>query len=65
MLFAPAELDHLIANFVALRGEPDQHFHISTSGDDGPFVDLEIGVDPAHSSNATVFGMAIDPDPGP
>ena len=63
LVFAPADLDRLIRDLSALKAKPDQHFHLSTDGSDGPFVDLEISVDSGGSTNAWNSGFAIEPDP--
>ena len=63
LVFSPNDLDRLIGDLCALKADPDNHFHLSTDGSDGPFVDLEISVDPAGSTNAWKSGLAIEPDP--
>lgn len=62
LVFSSGDLDRLIADLNALKAEPDQHFHLSTDGNDGPFVDLEISVDSDGSTNAWNSGFAIEPD---
>jgi hypothetical protein len=63
LVFSPGDLDRLITDLSALKAEPDQHFHLSTDGSDGPFVDLEISVESGGSTNAWKSGFAIEPDP--
>ena len=65
LVFAPDDLDRVIANLVVMKSNPDQHFHVTTTGSEGPFVDLEICVDAAQSPNATLLGFAIAPDSDP
>jgi hypothetical protein len=62
LVFSPGDLDRLIGDLNALKAEPGQHFHLSTDGNDGPFVDLEISVDSNRSNNAWNSGLAIEPD---
>ena len=62
LVFSPGDLDRLIADLNALKAEPDQHFHLSTDGNDGPFVDLEISLDSDGSTNAWKSGFAVEPD---
>ena len=62
LVFSPEDVDRLIADLSALKAKPDQHFHLSTDGSDGPFVDLEVSVDSADSTNAWKSGFAIEPD---
>ena len=64
LVLTPAEIDGLIRQLTELGAAPDQHFHISKNGDDGPFVDLEISVhvDKKQGSNAFHSGLAIQPD---
>jgi hypothetical protein len=63
LVFSPSDLDRLIADLSALKANPDQHFHLSTNGSDGPFVDLEISVAPEVATNAWQSGLAIEPEP--
>jgi hypothetical protein len=63
LVFSPDDLDRLIWDLSALKANPDQHFHLSTDGSDGPFVDLEISVESGGSTNALKSGFAIEPDP--
>jgi len=65
LVFSPGDLDRLIADLNALKADPHKHFHLSTDGSDGPFVDLEISVDSAGSPNAWKSGFDIEPDPTP
>ena len=63
LVFSPSDLDRLIADLNALQAEPDRHFHLSTNGNDGPFVDLDISVAPEVAANAWQTGFAVEPEP--
>lgn len=63
LILSDGDLDRLIADLRALKAEPHQHFHLSTNGNDGPFVDLEISIDSDGSTNAWKSGFAIEPEP--
>ncbi|QDT75999.1 hypothetical protein [Lacipirellula limnantheis] len=63
LVFSPEDVDRVIADLNALKAKPDQHFHLCTNGNDGPFVDIEISVNSAGSTNAWKSGFAIEPKP--
>lgn len=62
LVFSPGDLDRLIADLNTLKTEPDQHFHLSTNGNNGPFVDLELSVASDEPTNAWQSGLAIEPE---
>lgn len=57
----PDDIDGLVEDLLALKQQPDQHFHLTHSGDD--YIDIEISLQPeTRDSSAGRTSFAIEPD---
>lgn len=57
----PDDIDALVEDLLALKKQPEQHFHLTHSGDD--YIDIEISMQPeTGDSNASRSSFAIEPD---
>ena len=59
----PTEIDRLIALLLAIKRDPDQHFHLSSDyKDSGGVGDIEVSArDPDQPHNLFIGGVALAP----
>ncbi len=61
VILSSADIDRLIKRLEALKKKQGQHFHLSTDGSEGIYVDVAICEGAKHTPNAEGSGLAIDP----